>query len=42
MIEIDEECKKNPEIVKNAPTNAPIKRVDDAYSVKHLNVKYEF
>ena len=42
MIEIDKECKETPELVKNAPTNTPTKRVDDAYSVKHLNVKYEF
>lgn len=42
MIEIDKECKENPELVKNAPVNTPIKRVNDAYSVKHLNVKFEF
>jgi len=41
MIEIAEECEKNPDLVKNAPLNTPVKRVDDTYAVRNLNVKFE-
>jgi glycine dehydrogenase subunit 2 len=36
MIEIAEECKENPELVKEAPLTTPVKRVDDVRAVKVL------
>jgi len=36
MIEIAEECREKPELVKNAPLTTPVKRVDDARAVKML------
>jgi glycine dehydrogenase subunit 2 len=42
MIEIDRECIENPEIVINAPSTTPVKRVDDVKAVKELNVRYQF
>ena len=41
MIEIADECERNPELVKNAPSNTPVKRVNDTYAVKNLNVKFD-
>lgn len=41
MIEIAKECEKNPEILKNAPLNTPVKRVDDTLAVRQLDVKFE-
>ncbi len=41
MIEIAEECEKNPELLKNAPTETPIGRVDDTLAVKQLNVRFQ-
>ena len=41
MIEIAKECEENPEILKNAPINTPVKRVDDTLAVRQLNVKFE-
>lgn len=41
MIEIAEECEKNPELLLNAPSNTPVKRVDDTLAVRELNVKFE-
>ena len=40
MIDIAKECEENPELVKNAPSNTPVKRVDDTYAVRNLNVKF--
>ena len=40
MLEINQECETNPEIVLNAPFNTPVRRVDDVKAVKDLNVKY--
>lgn len=40
MIEIAKECEENPEILKNAPQNTPVKRVDDTRAVRKLNVKF--
>lgn len=42
MIEIAKECEENPEILKNAPINTPVKRVDDTLAVRQLNVKFEW
>ncbi|MCK9331271.1 MAG: aminomethyl-transferring glycine dehydrogenase subunit GcvPB [Candidatus Cloacimonetes bacterium] len=41
MLEINEECINNPQIVLNAPTNTPVRRVDDVKAVKELNVRYQ-
>ena len=41
MIEIDEESRENPEMVKNAPYSTPVKRVDDTRAVRKLNVKFD-
>jgi glycine dehydrogenase subunit 2 len=42
MIEIAKECEKNPDVLKNAPINTPVKRVDDTLAVRQLNVKFEW
>ncbi|MCD4658279.1 MAG: aminomethyl-transferring glycine dehydrogenase subunit GcvPB [Planctomycetes bacterium] len=41
MHKIAEEAKTNPEIVKTAPHNCPVKRVDDVRATKIPIVKYE-
>lgn len=41
MIEIAEEAENNPELLKNAPQNTPVMRVDEVKAAKDLNVKYE-
>jgi len=41
MIEIAKECEKNPELLKDAPLNTPVRRVDDTLAVRQLNVKFE-
>lgn len=41
MLEINEECIHNPQVVLNAPTNTPVRRVDDVKAVKELNVRYQ-
>ncbi|MCK4311202.1 MAG: aminomethyl-transferring glycine dehydrogenase subunit GcvPB [Candidatus Cloacimonetes bacterium] len=42
MIEIAKECEETPELLKNAPLNTPVKRVDDTLAVRQLNVKFEW
>jgi len=42
MIEIARECEENPDLLKNAPLNTPVKRVDDTLAVRQLNVKFEW
>ncbi len=41
MKKILKEAEHTPEIVKTAPHNTPVKRLDDVYAVKNLKVKYE-
>ena len=41
MRKIAEEAKENPEIVKSAPHNTPIGRVDDVQAAKHPIVTYK-
>jgi len=41
MIEIAKECEETPELLKNAPLNTPVKRVDDTLAVRQLDVKFE-
>lgn len=40
MIKIAEEAKTNPELVTNAPTTAPLKRLDDALAARKLNIRW--
>lgn len=40
MLQIAGEVETNPEIVLNAPHNTPMKRLDDAYAARNINVKY--
>ncbi|MEA2095623.1 MAG: aminomethyl-transferring glycine dehydrogenase subunit GcvPB, partial [Candidatus Cloacimonadota bacterium] len=42
MIEIAKECEENPELLKDAPLNTPVRRVDDTLAVRQLNVKFEW
>jgi glycine dehydrogenase subunit 2 len=41
MIKIDQEIKSNPEIVRSAPHNTPVARLDEAKAAKDLNVRWE-
>lgn len=40
MLQIAREVETNPDIVLNAPHNTPVKRLDDAYASRNINVKY--
>jgi len=42
MLGINEECIHNPELVLNAPSSTPVKRVDDVKAVKDLNVRFKW
>jgi glycine dehydrogenase subunit 2 len=42
MLEINEECTHNPELILNAPHSTPVKRVDDVKAVKDLNVRFKW
>ncbi|MCK4358071.1 MAG: aminomethyl-transferring glycine dehydrogenase subunit GcvPB [Candidatus Cloacimonetes bacterium] len=42
MIKIAEESETNPEKLKNAPTNTPIGRLDEAAAIKNLDIKFTF
>ena len=42
MIEIAKECEENPQVVKSAPTNTPVKRVDDVKAARELDVRYNW
>lgn len=41
MIKITEEAQENPDILKTAPHNTPVRRLDEAKASRELNVKYE-
>ncbi|MBU4486166.1 MAG: aminomethyl-transferring glycine dehydrogenase subunit GcvPB [Candidatus Delongbacteria bacterium] len=41
MKKIAEEAKTNPELLKNAPTTTPVRRLDEVMAAKNLNVRYE-
>lgn len=38
LIAIDKEIDENPELVKTAPHTTPVKRINDAYAARNLNV----
>lgn len=40
LIAIDKEIDENPDLVRNAPHTTYIKRVNDAYAARNLNVKF--
>ncbi len=40
MKQIAEEAKNDPDILKNAPTTTPVRRLDEVLAVKNLNVRY--
>lgn len=40
MIKIANEAKENTEIVKSAPHNTPVGRLNDALAVKQLDISY--
>lgn len=41
MLKIAEEIDQNPEVVLNAPHTTPVKRLDDAYASRNINVRYK-
>jgi glycine dehydrogenase subunit 2 len=41
LIKIVEEIKTNPDIVRSAPHTTPVKRLDDAYASKNINVCFK-
>jgi len=42
LINITTEIEKNPDIVKNAPHNTPVSRLDDVKAIKEPNIRYKF
>ncbi|MCC6475453.1 aminomethyl-transferring glycine dehydrogenase subunit GcvPB [bacterium] len=40
MLKIDQEAGENPEILKTAPHNTPIRRLDEAGAARNLNIRY--
>ncbi len=40
LIKIDEEARNNPDIVKSAPHNTPVRRLDEARAAKELDVNF--
>jgi glycine dehydrogenase subunit 2 len=40
MIEIAKESEENPDMVKTAPHDTPIRRIDDTYAARNLNLRY--
>lgn len=41
MIKIAKECETNPDLVKNAPNNAPVKRVDETRAAREPVLRWE-
>ncbi len=40
LIKIDEETRNNPEVVKSAPHNTPVRRIDEAQAARDLDVNF--
>ncbi len=40
MLKIDKEIEENKELVNNAPYNTPVRRLDDAYAARKLNISW--
>ncbi len=41
MIQINKEAKENPDILKSAPHNTPVRRLDEVKAVKELKLKWQ-
>ncbi len=41
MIAIDKEIKENPDIIKNAPHNTPVTRVDEVRAARQLDIRWK-
>ncbi len=41
LLMIDEETRSNPEVVRSAPSTAPVRRLDDAYAARNINVCFK-
>lgn len=42
MKKIAEEAEKEPEKLKNAPFNTPVRRLDEVYAIKNLDIRFTF
>jgi len=42
MLKIAQEAKENPELLKEAPQNTPVTRLDETNAIRNLNIKYNF
>ena len=42
MTKIAQEAKENPELLKEAPQNTPVTRLDETNAIKNLDIKYNF
>ncbi len=40
MLQINHEAEANPEILKNAPTTTPVRRLDEAAAARNLDIRY--
>ncbi len=41
MIQINKEAKENPDVLKSAPHNTPVRRIDEVKAVKELKLKWQ-
>lgn len=41
LLRIDEETKSSPDMVRSAPTTTPVRRLDDAYAARNVNVCFK-
>ncbi len=41
MKKIADEAKTEPDLLKNAPTRTPVRRLDEVLAAKNLDVRYE-
>ncbi len=41
LLRIDEETKSSPDTVRSAPTTTPVRRLDDAYAARNVNVCFK-
>nr|BCX00753.1 MAG: putative glycine dehydrogenase (decarboxylating) subunit 2 [Bacteroidota bacterium] len=41
MIQIAHEAETRPELLRTAPHTTPVRRLDDAYAARHINVRFE-
>ena len=42
MVKIAKECEENPDIVKNAPYNTPVRRLDETKAARQPDLKFLF